>query len=249
MQTCLPDQEYGSPYHADYHKPATSIDVRFEVSLHSEDAVGPIPADIHSHLVCCCLQGAMLYVENVYSKSANCLGQGSAADDTTVDDDGLIRRCLDLSADGEETRHAGDKSGRFERMQKRLEKKAAKWGREKQTPVSTPAKPAQNVTAKAAKPAQNADVMGATQRQDATTEYYKLDFAYIMEGTITYYDDSGAVKWLGRVQIVEDLQFHRTDPGDVTSVVKVMGSDLPNSAIVVDCAEVEFRWLNAHKNY
>lgn len=184
--------------------------------------------------MCCCLQGVMLYVENVYSKSANCLGEGTEGSD---DDDGLIRFCMD-NASGESTRNTGDKSGRFERMQKRIEKEAAKWGRKI------------NASKKPAKPGKSVDAKVAYVDPDAPpAEYYKLDFAYIMKGTITYYDDTGAVKWLGHVQIVEDLQFHYATPGDPATAVKVKASELPATATIVDCSEVELKWLNAHNSY
>lgn len=71
----------------------------------------------------------------------------------------------------EDTMDAGDRSGRFGRMQRRVEKEAAKWGRKINAPSKRPAKLAKNVGAKA-----------AFIQPDATTEYYKLDFAYIMKG-------------------------------------------------------------------
>jgi hypothetical protein len=194
------------------------------------------------------VQGNVLYVENVYSKSANCLGQGSGGTD---DDDGLIRLCMDnafggtIDANSSRIVDNGGKSQRSERRRKRLEKEAARWGRK--VDVSKKAATA------AAKPAavQNVGAKAAYIQPDATTEYFKLDFAYILKGTI-YADDfeSGTVKVLGQVQIVEDLQFRSTDLSDpINSVVKVKGYELPANALVIDCTEVEFKWSGADSYY
>jgi hypothetical protein len=79
---------------------------------------------------------------------------------------------------------------------------------------------------------------------DPKTKFYRLDFAQILKGTATYYDGK-EVKRLGDVQIVETVNFDKT--GLLPTVVE--RGDLPPNPTIVDCAEVELDWLNAHNYY
>jgi len=166
------------------------------------------------------IEGEMWYTEDAYVTDLSCF------ENSDGEDYGLIYQCIDCPL--------RRKSGKPARSTTHKHAKHGRSGNNTPTGKAPATKPGTKNTAK------------ITYDRDEDATYYKLEYLYLLAGSMTQYNKKhGEVKYVGQAQIVQDLLYAREGGNPVA----VTASSLPSTAVVVDCTNAHFNWLDTREQY